>query len=163
MKQTLITLFLIFGIFAGTFINSPPAQADRPFTGDTIKGSYYFLVSETRNEDGVIKHCEAHGVANIFDDGRMEICGPTMCNGLPGAPEPGFFDYVITGDEILITEVGETDSTHCKILDNGRLMLCDGGQRTLPELWTWAGTIVKMKNTTNPDLLTSEGCLTPSE
>jgi len=159
MKQIHVTLVLIFGICAGMVITSPSAQADKTYTGNTIKGTYYVLATETRNEGGVILHCETHGTVNVYANGRIEVCGPVMCNGVPGTLEPGYHDYVITGDEMLVTEVGATDSAHCKILHNGHIILCDGGQRTIPELWAWAGTIVKMNKTPDPNMLVSEGCL----
>ena len=159
MKQIHVTLALIFGIYAAMFIISSPVLADKTYTGNTIKGTYYVLATETRNEGGVILHCETHGIVNVYANGTIEVCGPTMCNGVPGTLEPGYNTYVITGDEILVTEVGATDSSHCKILDNGRMMLCDGGQRTIAELWTWAGTVVKMNKTPDPNMLVSEGCL----
>ena len=161
MRSSMCIAILI-GLCATILFGCSRPRVDRPITEHTIRGTYYFLVTETRLEAGLTKLCESHGTANVFPDGRMTICGPTMCNGVSGTPESGSFSYVITGNELSLTEDGASDSTHCKILDGGEMWLCDGSLRTLPELWTWAGTVVKIKTSVDPELLVSEGCL-PSE
>ena len=161
MQSIPLTLTILFALCVTLLIGCSRARLDRPITEHTLRGSYYFLVTETRLEDGVTQHCEAHGTANVFPDGRMTICAPTMCNGTPGTPELGMFNYVLTGNELTITEDGAADSSHCKILHGGEIWLCDGSRRTIPELWTWAGTVVKINTRVDPDLLVSEGCLPP--
>ena len=162
MMRSPMKIAILLGLFVFIFSGCSRPRVDRPITEHAIRGTYYFLVTETRNEDGVIKHCESHGTANVFPDGRMTICGPSMCNGVSGTPEFGSFTYVLAGNEISLTEDGAPDSTHCKILNGGKMWLCDGSRRTLPELWTWAGTVVKINTRIDPDLLVAEGCL-PAE
>ena len=100
MQPIPLTLTILLALCATLLCGCSRARIDRPVTEHTLRGSYYFLVTETRLEDGRTQHCEAHGTANVFPDGRMTICGPTMCNGTPGTPELGLFNYVITGNEL---------------------------------------------------------------
>ena len=166
MKRMLITSAVIIGICAGMLIAIPPAQADRPITGRDIEGTYYVLITEVRKETGPvgillpgIHRCESHGTATVFRDGQMVVNVTNTCyDGVnrESVPQERCHTFeILAGSELLVTEVGgpDTDKTHCQILDNGRMLLCDGSIRDFPPIITWAGTAVKMSTTADRTVL----------
>jgi|GEM_PF-3323353 len=162
MKRMLITSGVIIGICAGMLIAIPPAQADRPITGRDIEGTYYVLSTEIRKETDpvpAILHCESHGTATVFRDGKMVTNVTNTCyDGVIRVSETQERCHtfeILAGSELLVTEfdASVTDKTHCQILDNGRMLLCDGSIRDFPPIITWAGTAVKMSTTADRTVL----------
>ncbi len=130
MKQVRFEAVMVIGAvmialaFAGT-----PAEAGG------MKGVYRFVVSDVRAYDvspDIITYCSGFGTLTFNATGTANVVSEDRCI-VPGfPPDPpqtnsSVFTYTVDSDgTVILTETnGDLSTTHCRLADSGKMLLCD--------------------------------------
>ena len=111
---------------------SSGVRADRPFDERSLEGPYHFATAEIRETGAQLVFCNAYGIIEFDGAGGAEILagvGYGTCSDGSNPVEPNTFLYQVFPDgSLTITEQGTSNdyTTHCQIVDKGKLVLCDG-------------------------------------
>jgi hypothetical protein len=144
MKRLLLALIAL-SLCAGMLVYTLPLEAGKNYSISSLYGDWYFVIQEVLG-DTPVQFCSGYGTVEIYNDDGINFadmtltsrcvdsngeivlpdCYPATCPGPPPYTEPktftiddvdaeGYFELSINGED-----------THCRIVNNGRLFLCDG-------------------------------------
>lgn len=118
-------------------------EAVKIYDESDLDGTYFVTVMRNSIDAGVIVHCNAYATATFNGLGYMTADYAERCEGeVDGSGNPvvetgtsyHLYDVAATGDVIIsecpdINCTTSTVSMHCKILNKGGMLLCDGTNR----------------------------------
>jgi hypothetical protein len=136
-----------------TALSAAPATAAPTFGNDDLKGEYLFTVVEVRRDmlpgttTLVTQYCVTAGTA-IFDGVEtMTGTGTQRCSvtGTGTVGDKPLYYAVNPDGSFLMSEspTGMTDPIHGQIVEHGRTLMIDGTTRTLPDLFSFSGIMMK--------------------
>jgi len=140
MRRFLVLVFAlaVVAVAATLVLTNSPAEARKPFDDGDLNGSYAWVNSEIslREEASVVVtyYCNAFGTIEFFGDGTALNDSTNRCTyeGNPDVPVPfvihdRLFLYSMEPDgSFLLWEDGGSGATHCRLVDKGAMILCDG-------------------------------------
>ena len=109
-----------------------PAEAGKKYKESDLDGSYYYTMTQVRDvwdSPPDIEHCSGWGTIEFYGDGTAVIAGWDRCGGEEPRWNSKPHDYSVTPDgEVIISlpPPDDLDPVHCQILDNGKMLMCDG-------------------------------------
>jgi len=132
MKRLLLTLIAL-SLCAGMLVYTLPVEAGKSYSNNSLYGTWYYVATEVR-WDG--EQCNNYGTIEFYNDAGEDVAeteewfrcvGPSPTYTVTTGPHSTDFTYEVDADGhfTLTTDPGG-EETHCKILNNGKLVLCDG-------------------------------------
>ncbi|HWR72835.1 MAG TPA: hypothetical protein VN604_06675 [Nitrospirota bacterium] len=129
MKRTalMFTAAVILG-FAFFIAVQTPAEADRSYNNRDLNGTYYYVTTQVRIEASQVAYCSGYGTITFDGIGAGVTDGDDRCSVGGLTHDTWAHTYSVAPDGIvLIREVLYPASVaHCRIVENGRMLLCDG-------------------------------------
>jgi hypothetical protein len=134
-RALVLVLALAVVVVAATLVlTNSPAEAKKPFDNGDLDGSYAWVNTEISLRDGVVTYCNAFGTIEFFGDGTASNDSTNRCTYAGNTVDPvpfdihyRSFDYSMEPDgNFLLWEVGGSGSTHCRLVDKGAMIICDG-------------------------------------
>ena len=110
---------------------APPAEAGKKFTEGSLDGTYYYTTTQIRDTGDPatgVEYCSGYGTVEFYGDGTSLIAGYDRCSieGTRWNSEPHEYSVTPAGEVIIWRAVDPADTTHCQLLDNGKMLMCDG-------------------------------------
>ncbi len=110
------------------FLVNPPVEAKKGFDNGDLDGVYAWVNTEIRLEAGVTEYCSGYGTIEFFGDGTASAESTHRCAAGVVSSDFRRHDYAVDPDGQFL--LWEHDSpayqTHCRLLDKGSMILCDG-------------------------------------
>lgn len=111
-----------------------PAEAGKKWDESNLNGTYYYTVIQVREDESSTgdAYCSGYGTIEFYGDGTSLIEGWDRCtdNGTRWNSEPHGYSVAPDGEVILWRTADPTDTVHCQLLNNGKMLMCDGVEST---------------------------------
>jgi hypothetical protein len=124
-----------------------PAEAGKKYKESDLDGTYYYTTTQVREANPPftgLEYCSGYGTVEFYGDGTSLIEGWDRCSnvGTRWNSEPHGYSVTPAGEVILWRSSDPVDTVHCQILDNGKMLMCDGVEST-PDVLTFHAVAVK--------------------
>jgi hypothetical protein len=140
MKRALVlVLALAFVVVAATLVfTNSPAEAKKPFDNGDLDGSYAWVNTEISlrgDSPGVVTYCNAFGTIEFFGDGTASNDSTNRCTTAEHPEDldlftfydrPFLYSMEPDGNFLLWEDGGSGSQTHCRLVDKGAMIICDG-------------------------------------
>ncbi len=144
MKRTLLmfTAVVVMG-FVSLFAVQMSAEAGKAYDNGDLKGTYYAVTIQVRMEGALVSYCSGYGTITFDGIGSGTADGTDRCTVTGVTHDTWIHNYSVYPDgRMLMWEVTDpADITHCQIVNNGRMLLCDGTSQQ--ESLSFQATMVK--------------------
>lgn len=108
--------------------------AGRTYDNGDLKGAYYFVSTQVRmtyppgGTEQVVQYCSGYGTVTFDGISTMSVVSTDRCSIEGTATDTGTQSYEVSPDgTFLVREVTYPfNTTHCRMVDRGRTLLCDG-------------------------------------
>ena len=124
-----------------------PAEAGKKWDAGDLNGTYYYTVIQVREAvtaAGGDAYCSGYGTIEFYGDGTSLIEGVDRCTdeGTRWNSEPHGYSVAPDGEVILWRTAYPSDTVHCQLLNNGKMLMCDGVDST-PDVYSFHAVGVK--------------------
>ncbi len=108
-----------------------PAEAGKKYEESDLDGSYYYTMIQVREAVPPASgdaYCSGYGTVEFYGDGTALIDGWDRCTdeGTKWNSEPHGYSVTPEGEVILWRTADPLDTVHCQLLNNGKMLMCDG-------------------------------------
>ena len=151
MKR-LVVLVVAVSVAAAVLLTNSPAEAKKPLDNGDLTGTYAWVNSEIRLDGGTAPvYCNAFGTIEFFGDGTASNDSTNRCTSAEDTDPPDIFvidgraflyDVEPDGNFLLWEEGSSGSPTHCRLVDKGAMILCDG-TASQPEILSMTAVAVK--------------------
>lgn len=150
MKRTMVILGTVaaIAVVAGLLATSHPAEAKKTFSDRDLDGTYLWVNLEIRTESTgsgpVMDYCSGFGTMEFYGDGTAHSNGTHRCkeSGVSSQTEPMSYAMSPDGTFLIWEDDSPAYTTHCRLVDNGRMVICDGTSSN-PEIHAVQAVAVK--------------------
>ena len=142
--QRIITIFtssIVIGLIL-SLAGPMTVVAGGTFDARDLDGTYYYVTTQVREEtlpgdtDPSVVYCSGYGTLTFDGVGNANGMGTDRCSLLGLSTEALNFTYVVDPDgSVIVTNTNnQMDTTHCQIVNKGRMLMCDGTEDNLYSL-----------------------------
>jgi len=132
MKRSIVAVspLLMIGLVI-LLATALPAEAKKKYDVGDLDGSYYYTMIQVREAvppaTGAAQ-CSGWGTIEFYGNGTSLIEGFDRCTdeGTRWNSEPHGYSVTPEGEVLVWRTADPGDVTHCQILNNGRMLMCDG-------------------------------------
>lgn len=145
-----IILLLVMTAMVVLVFCTAAGAAGRTYDNADLRGTYYFVSTQERMQyppgggEKVVEYCSGYGTATFDGSWKVVIASTDRCSIYGTLTDNVTQNYAVNADgSFLVSDpANPLNTTHCRMVDHGRTLLCDG-TASLPDVLSFHVVAVK--------------------